>query len=464
MKIVALRQSMMQCLQGRIAEFEETLADDVSVDGAAKVTAALQSIVQAVGAAGLQAWLEADDSASELIERDGQVLRFKCVSRKEFLTPLGPMQVSRRLYQADRGGDCWVPLDAAWGMVGEFATPEVREAAVYAVALVTPQEAADLFGKIALFQPSVTTLKKLSATMGHWFEDHPELIEDVRAEETVPPETRVVCASLDGANVRLAEPGPKPGRPVAGDDGELAASCFKNAMVGSVTLYGDVAAGKVAPQRLQARYVARMPETDSPTFRRHFEAEVAETSSRCPAAVTRVVLIDGAKALWHYVNSNQQFAGWEKLLDFQHTIEHLTAAADAVFGKGMPAARQWLDKKRHVLLEHDNGGRRVRRDLDRLARQRRLGKAARVELAKQRQFFQNNHRRMTYASFRARGLPIGSGPVEAACKTLVKGRLCRSGMRWTRAGGQHVLTARTLIKSQRWDRTWNRYLKTRQTA
>jgi len=80
------------------------------------------------------------------------------------------------------------------------------------------------------------------------------------------------------------------------------------------------------------------------------------------------------------------------------------------------------------------------------------------------QFFRNNHRRMAYANFRARGLPIGSGPVEAAGKTLVKMRLCRSGMRWTRAGGQHVLTARTLIKSQRWDRAWNRYLKSRQAA
>jgi hypothetical protein len=347
-------------------------------------------------------------------------------------------------------------------MVDEFATPEVREAAVYAVGLVTPQEAADLFGKMALFRPSVTTLKKLASQMGQWLEEHPELIEEIRQEEP-PAQTRVVCASLDGTTVRLAERGPKPGRPVAGDDGEQAASCFKNAMVGSVTLYGDVPAGDKAPQRLQTRYVARMPETGSPTFRRQFEAEGATTLSRCPAAATRVVLIDGAKALWDYVATNPPFADWEKLLDFQHAMEHLALAADAVFGKGTPQARRWLDRKRHVLLEHDNGGRRVLCTLNRLARQR-LGKAACTELAKQRQFFRNNHRRMTYANFRARGLPIGSGPVEAACKTLVKMRLCRSGMRWTRAGGQHVLAARTLIKSQRWDRAWNRYLKSRQVT
>ncbi len=64
---------------------------------------------------------------------------------------------------------------------------------------------------------------------------------------------------------------------------------------------------------------------------------------------------------------------------------------------------------------------------------------------------------MTYAAFRERGLPIGSGPVEAACKTLVKTRLCRSGMRWSRKGGQRILDLRTYVKSHRWDAFWNEY-------
>jgi hypothetical protein len=38
--------------------------------------------------------------------------------------------------------------------------------------------------------------------------------------------------------------------------------------------------------------------------------------------------------------------------------------------------------------------------------------------------------RMHYAALRARNFPIGSGVVEAACKTLVSQRLKRSGMRW----------------------------------
>ncbi len=52
-------------------------------------------------------------------------------------------------------------------------------------------------------------------------------------------------------------------------------------------------------------------------------------------------------------------------------------------------------------------------------------------------------------------LPIASGVIEAACKTLVTQRLKRSGMAWTPAGGQAILTLRSLIQSQRWSRAWN---------
>ena len=55
---------------------------------------------------------------------------------------------------------------------------------------------------------------------------------------------------------------------------------------------------------------------------------------------------------------------------------------------------------------------------------------------------------------RSKGLPIGSGVVEAACKTLVTERLKRSGMRWGPRGGQAILTLRSLVQSRRFDHAW----------
>ena len=70
-------------------------------------------------------------------------------------------------------------------------------------------------------------------------------------------------------------------------------------------------------------------------------------------------------------------------------------------------------------------------------------------------YFRGNRHRMGYADAKARGLPIGSGVVEAACKTLVTERLKRSGMRWGPRGGQAILTLRSLVQSRRFDHAWS---------
>jgi hypothetical protein len=464
MDTVRIEQAMKQCWDQVWPEVQVEAAQGVGVSSGLVVMRKLMELMRQVCTAGFRAWLEQADCQDDTLEREGRRLRFKLASDKEFVTPCGPMRVTRRLFQEDRGGTTVAPLDEAWGMVAQFATPEVRELAAFLMGLITPEEAEQVLEKSSLCPVSRTTLKKLAGQFGQWVEEHEAVIADVRAAEAIPAETRVVCASLDGTNLRLAEPGPKPGRPIAGDAGELSPTCFKNAMVGTVSLYGDVPPEETTPARLQTRSVARMPEESSPTFRRQFEAEVSDTLARCGPGVTRVLVLDAAKSLWSYLESQPLFVDFEKIVDFHHAVEHLATASDALFGKGSDAAKTWTARHRHTLLDHDDGPRRVVRALDRAAAQRRLSKATRIEVAKQRQFFVNSADRMPYATFRARGLPIGSGPVEAAGKTLVKIRLCRSGMRWTRTGGQHILGLRTLIKSDRWNATWSRYLNTLQTA
>jgi hypothetical protein len=66
----------------------------------------------------------------------------------------------------------------------------------------------------------------------------------------------------------------------------------------------------------------------------------------------------------------------------------------------------------------------------------------------------DNRHRMQYAHYREQGLPIGSGVVESACKTLVTQRVKNSGMRWSQEGGQAILTTRSWCQSDRFDRAW----------
>jgi hypothetical protein len=436
------------------------LADQVGQGLKQALTAAAQSAYQA--------FLQSYDLAEPTLEIDGQTLRWKCVSEKTFLTGFGSITLDRNLYQADAGGDSYVPLDRFWGMAGEFATEEVREAAMFSAALVTPEETEQMLAKCAWFHPSATAIKNIVQEVGAFVETHTEELEaGVRAEERIPPGTRVLVGSLDGVNVLLREPGIKRGRPGERpgiDETEERATAYKNAMVGSISFYGKVRKEEECPERLVSRYVARMPEDKAPTVKRQFEAELAAAEAQAGPKVVKVLLLDGFRSLWTYADENERFYEYEKLLDYCHTTEHLSKAGEALFGKESAEARRWYDTYRAKLLKEDAAAESILRSIDYHRSGQKLSAERTKALAQERTFFRRNKGRMTYADFRRRGLPIGSGPVEAACKTIVKTRLCRSGMRWSRAGGNHILRLRTAVKSGRWENFWSHYLCLKDSA
>lgn len=463
MSSAAIMDAVLTKIKTVLSESKEVLACDVSPEQAEEVSRLLGEAMSAGWTAGLQSWLATAESDAETVEVDGVTYRYKLDSEKEFLTPGGMLKLTRRIYQPDTGGKCHIPLDAAWGMEDQFATVEVRDAALYAVALGTPQEAETLLAKCSLFQPSATAIKRMAKQMGQWLEEHEDdLLTEIRVEEPIPEETRVLCASIDGVNVLLSEPGKKKGRPnerphEGASRDLLSPTCYKNATVGSVSFYGEVPEGKTSPKRLASRYAARMPEDRAPTLKAKFEQELAETESRLGNDVVRIALCDGARGLWTYLDDNSQYNNYEKLVDYHHTTEHLSKAAEALFGKGSPKAQEWYDKYCSKLKGEDGGTERVLRSLDYYERTARLSKSRRTALDAERTFFTRNAHRMDYARFRRNGWPIGSGPVEAACKSVVKTRLCRSGMRWSRTGGQHILSLRTHVKSNRWNAMWTQY-------
>ena len=72
-------------------------------------------------------------------------------------------------------------------------------------------------------------------------------------------------------------------------------------------------------------------------------------------------------------------------------------------------------------------------------------------------YFRNNRAHMAYDEYLAAGYPIGSGVAEGACRHLVKDRLERTGMRWTEAGAQAILTLRSVFLNGEWDAFWPHY-------
>lgn len=429
-------------------------------DLAEEMARGVQQVISLAGLAGYRTFLRSHEVHDETIEVDGEVYRLKGAMAKRFMTPFGPMIMDRNLFQNKSDTKSYIPLDVAWGMDDEFMTVEVREAVSFSSSLVTPEETQTLLEKSALFRPSATAIKHVLDTQGELIAKHKEELDRaIRLEEEAPRGTRVLAGSLDGANVLLNEPGVKRGRPherpTGREEGETSTS-YKNAMVGSISFYGEVPEGERTSQRLDCHYTSHMPEDHATTFKKQFEAEMADAESKCGPDVIKVLLLDAARPLWNYVENTPLFDDYEKCIDYCHTLEHLSQASEALFGKSSTEAKSWYDKYRKILLEKDKGAQCVLRSIDYYANTQTLSAASRKELGTERTFFQRNKHRMNYANFRRRGLPIGSGPVEAACKTLVKARLCRSGMRWSRDGGENILDLRTYVKSNRWDAAWEK--------
>jgi hypothetical protein len=69
-------------------------------------------------------------------------------------------------------------------------------------------------------------------------------------------------------------------------------------------------------------------------------------------------------------------------------------------------------------------------------------------------YLEKNKERMRYADFRAQGLFVGSGVVEAGCKTIIGQRLKQSGMEWSLRGANAIISLRCMIKSGRFEDYW----------
>lgn len=430
----------------------------------------LKDALSAVGQNAIKEFIESYDVNDDVILAEGQIFRYKYHSSRPFLTFVGSIDIARRVYQNDRGGKAFVPLDRKWGMEHEYATLDVREAVLYSCAHNTPEETVNIFRKISLFDLHPTTIKRISDKTGAFFEAHKEsLKQEIFAKEEAPKDFDVIVASMDGVNVLLNEKGGRKGRPKerpVKEDETIEHYAYKNAMCGSILFYrqGD-GTKENRPERIMSRYVSKMPEERAVTFKKDLEKELDNLHERISdPSIKYVMLCDGARGIWNYVENNELYKGYKFLVDFYHTSEHLSKASEAIFGKSTIEGKKWY-KKWYEKLQTESGAsnalyRSILHYRDTYDYPKTRCEALKAEVT----FFKRNKGKMQYAEFLSSGLPIGSGPVEAACKSLVRQRMCRSGQRWSRKKGDNILQFRTLVKSGRWDLAWDWFRKYKKVA
>jgi len=174
-------------------------------------------------------------------------------------------------------------------------------------------------------------------------------------------------------------------------------------------------------------------------------------SAAFPTAL-KVGVADSAKTNWPILTQHTE----RQILDFYHAAEYLTDVADAQFARDPRARIQWLDDA-CTSLKHDKAEPQVLIEQMRsfLGENKQPGPREKIQAALT--YFKNQQPLMKYAEHLSQFLPMGAGVIEAACKTIVKQRLCCSGMRWKEVGAAVVLSLRTLSHSiGRWEQFWSK--------
>jgi len=163
-----------------------------------------------------------------------------------------------------------------------------------------------------------------------------------------------------------------------------------------------------------------------------------------------VLLIDGAAGLQNM--GRQNFKDSLQIVDFYHALEHAGKVLAALLGKNHPDYEKRRRRWAKQLLKDKV------RSLIKQARQECVGQPQAEAVEEALGYFVGNVSRMQYGTFRAAGYFIGSGVVEAGCKTVIGGRCKQSGMFWSEAGAENILALRCLQSSRRSEEFWKQRL------
>lgn len=390
-----------------------------------------QSIVDGVNQVGSLATEEAlkkfDTDGSPIVMGEMK-LTARCKSNRVYQTPYGPAKVERYVYQTSKGGRVCVPLESGARII-QGATPRFAKILSHKYSnLSAPTVVDDLMSNHSR-KTTIAYLQTVSDYVGSIAQAREESWEYQTPALDKPVAS--IGISLDGAYILTVDSG------------------YREGMVGTIALYDREG------ERLHTTYMAASPEYGKATFFERFSREIKRVKQSCPAAET-IGIADGAKNNWSFL---EQYTN-RQILDFWHASEYLSNASHALYPRKAQSGEreEWLTAQCHNLKHKKGAATRILNDL-KPCMEKRLTKQVKENLEAAISYFGNNIKagRMKYYDHINHHLPIGSGVVEAACKTIVKHRLGASGMRWKDTGIKVILSIRALVKTTgRWDQFWEK--------
>ncbi len=373
----------------------------------------------------------------------GAMARYAGRREKTFTSALGELVLSRVYYHCEPCAGGFFPKDQALGLVRRSVTPGVLRMIGQLAARVSFAEAAALLWELARLNVSDKQAERCAEALGEEVADDERRHVEVRANAAA-----TLYLGMDGTGVpmRASETLNRQGR--ESEDARAKTRECKEIVIWSAETLNDE--GRPVRDPGSVTYNAAIESAAVPPGGRQISvfAERVEREARRREfyqAGRQVVVGDGASWIWN--TCSELFPDAIEILDIYHAKERIWGVGKEVYGIGTDFTGEWVEARLDELRAGDVDA--LLAALSAHAEQNTLAAEAVV-------YFTNHRKRVRYAEFRAQGLCVSSGVVEAGCKTAIGARLKRSGMHWTVRGANAIAALRCCVLSGRFDEFWNR--------
>jgi hypothetical protein len=408
---------------------------------------ALRAAVLSCGAKILAGLLEGIGSGrrpGRVVCQCGKLMDSQGLKEKELLTILGPVPYSRSMFQCPVCQATRYPGDEALDVVETTRSPGLRRMMARAGSNSTFKEGQEDLKVYAGIEVSAKDIERVSEGIGQQMEawscqEREEILkqdEPLRFDKTLP----ILYISYDGTGVPMT-PEELRGRRGKQADGS---SKTREAKLGCVfTQTTPDAKGFPVRDPDSTSFVGAIESAEDFGWRIYGEA-----MRRGLTQAQRVVVLgDGAE--WVKNLAQMHFPEATFIIDLYHARQHVSELCKILFAMnekkiGQQRIRWWTDL---------DGG-KVEKIIHQAQQQLPQDAEAKKKSETEIHYLEKNKQYMRYGKFRSQGFFIGSGVVEAGCKTLIGQRLKHSGMEWSVRGANAIISLRCIIKSNRFEDYW----------
>lgn len=365
-----------------------------------------------------------------------------------YFTRSGPVSMERNLFRqsGNRGGPVVDLVALRAGMVEGTWLPGAAESMAYLLQQVPSRDAQATARKMGRLPYAASSFEEVGHAVAKRYTFAEKDIDDQLVwSMDLPEEVASISVALDRVSVPIAEPRPRPiGRPRKDAPKKPIKVVYHMAYCGTVTLHDLDGKG------LHTIRYGCMPENDPEALVDGMAGNVLVLRQRCPGLPV-VLLSDGAPEMHHLLDEalcDEEFGVVARLIDFWHLVEKLADAVKVLLPEDERATL--LARWKLAFLNQRNAPATVLAELKASGKENtKIGDSRPVHDAIT--YLENNADRMDFVTARKKHLPIGSGYVEATCKSLVGVRMHRSGARWKQPTADLVVHIRALALSDRWD-------------